>query len=391
MKVDEGKIEIINSSPDSRFLIEARPGVGKTFCILHRLNHLIKSGMNESEILIITFSRIATRILRDIFSDNEKSLDYDFNSLEISTIDSFIGKILHHIELFQTSTYDDNIIEFNEKIKLQNHDVITKLQEYKIFIVDEGQDIVGVRYKWLNAMLTQIESKVGFYIFYDQNQGIYNFTNQDETKLSTDLSENTFLNNTSKFEDLYRFKKVLMENNNKKNYRISNGNLLHLEIKLRKLLSSNSTYKQFIDKIKEIHKNDIVKSSDIVPVIANRLNQQQIAILTRNVYMLWSIFSKLCEEQKECFVIPSSSEDYIPDWLGRIFYDFRNTQISEKNFEEICLDRKISDCQDKWRYLILMNRYLTRKNQSQIKVETIRSALQRPYIREKIYEEKMVF
>ena len=68
LKWTEEQKEIINLPKDKKVIVNAAPGSGKTAVACARISNLIDSGVEPSQIWLISFTRTATQELRDRIS-----------------------------------------------------------------------------------------------------------------------------------------------------------------------------------------------------------------------------------------------------------------------------------------------------------------------------------
>ncbi|KAH0791242.1 ATP-dependent DNA helicase Rep [Histomonas meleagridis] len=124
----------INSSIDKPVAIVACPGSGKTFTIINRIGHLIQSGFQPNELLVITFTRKASQELRERI----KSIGVNITNFTVSTFHSFGLSILRKFgHLLNLTKF--NIISQSEQIGILqsisdapfNKEILLKLQIYK--------------------------------------------------------------------------------------------------------------------------------------------------------------------------------------------------------------------------------------------------------------------
>ena len=79
----------------SPLLVTAGPGSGKTRVITERIKFLLKTGLNPSEILCLTFSEKAANELKErIQEDDDVKEKIDISEMEISTYHSFCRHLL---------------------------------------------------------------------------------------------------------------------------------------------------------------------------------------------------------------------------------------------------------------------------------------------------------
>jgi superfamily I DNA/RNA helicase len=165
--------EIAEAGASSRTLVTAGPGTGKTHTLVARLAALIQAHELDpgQEILVLSFSRAAVREIRDRLRSYEGAASY----VAARTFDSFATRVLADEDpdgAWQRLGYDDRILAATQLLHDCRFDD-GPLSELRHVVVDEAQDLVGVRAEFVKSILDR--SDAGFTIFGDPAQGIYNF------------------------------------------------------------------------------------------------------------------------------------------------------------------------------------------------------------------------
>lgn len=170
------KHEIVCGNPSSKILVTAAPGSGKTHCLIERLRYMAGDmRLVEAEaVLVLCFTRAAVREVRERFLSAVKAGGYsdDFSRLEIRTFDSFATRVLlaRQVEIADK--------DYNQRIEAVIQEIRKDpsiLQEMRHFIVDEVQDLVGVRARLVRTILCNRPDECGFTLFGDPLQGIYDY------------------------------------------------------------------------------------------------------------------------------------------------------------------------------------------------------------------------
>ena len=121
-KLDEQQTLIVkDNSP--YLLVVAGAGSGKTLTILGKIKYLIESGIKESEILCISFTKAASQSLKEKIK-NELNLDidvYTFHKLALNILDN-------KYKIADTNTLDYIIDEFFN-IDVKNHKLYKKINK----------------------------------------------------------------------------------------------------------------------------------------------------------------------------------------------------------------------------------------------------------------------
>lgn len=161
---------------DATALVTAGPGAGKTHTLVHRILHLLDQGIEGYEILVLTFSRAAVATLRTRL----RSVGADASRVRARTFDSWALELLREAGHEQTpfdGNFDRRILSATALLKDENEEVLDDLRHV---VVDEVQDLVGVRRELVRTLLVQFEC--GFTLVGDPAQSIYGFQRKSEEK-----------------------------------------------------------------------------------------------------------------------------------------------------------------------------------------------------------------
>ncbi|AMD17365.1 hypothetical protein TL18_04620 [Methanobrevibacter sp. YE315] len=152
MEFNKNQEDVINFGKGT-LLVEAGPGSGKTTVIVSRIIHLIESGVNPEEFLVITFTRKAAENLKNKLKTSLS--DETISKMQISTIHSFCLEYLKTKNQFLNLIDDDSsekkalfIQKFKDKLGFtkeytlldyQISSVINKFGEYTCFNVNSKE------------------------------------------------------------------------------------------------------------------------------------------------------------------------------------------------------------------------------------------------------------
>jgi hypothetical protein len=172
---------IIDQPLDAKLLVTAGAGTGKTFTLICRAKKLIEVDRLRAggEILVLSFSRSAVKEIRERI----KGVGGDLSYLRARTFDSFASRFLATVQpdgQWCTQGYDERIASAI-KVILSVKESAELLQVFRHVIVDEIQDLVGVRAELVKAVLMQSHN-AGFTLFGDPAQGIYSFRLSGEAR-----------------------------------------------------------------------------------------------------------------------------------------------------------------------------------------------------------------
>jgi hypothetical protein len=180
---DDSQQAVIGAPPDARLLVDAGPGTGKTHTACMRVAALIRNhDVPPSRIWIISFTRTAVHEIRtrlvSLLEDESEAA-----AVRIATLDSLAWTVHSGFskDAVLTGTHDDNIGQTLTRLR-NDPDMQEEFLKLHHVIVDEAQDIIGVRADLVLAMIDAVGSECGVTVFADQAQAIYGFTEDDEAE-----------------------------------------------------------------------------------------------------------------------------------------------------------------------------------------------------------------
>ncbi|NTY91010.1 UvrD-helicase domain-containing protein [Pseudomonas putida] len=187
MQLDKEQKEVIEAPTTQWMLVNAGPGTGKTQVSALRLIHLLRQGLHPAQILVLSFSRSAVSTLSrrlDSMDVLDEGIAEDLRHLAIRTFDAWAFRVLRQSGAAPKSllqnTYDANIADVTGLLCDENFiQVHERLRSIRHVIVDEFQDLPGVRSEMVLALLRRLNDgngdPVGFTVLGDPAQAIYRF------------------------------------------------------------------------------------------------------------------------------------------------------------------------------------------------------------------------
>ena len=173
---DESQRGVITAAADDRLLVGAGPGTGKTAVACARVSHLIDhEGVEPSRIWLISFTRTAVREIRDRIACHLEDASEAY-AVKIATLDSHAWMI--HSGFKEDSrilgTYEENIQSVLDLLREDEY-VAEYVAGTEHLIVDEAQDLVGVRADLVTEIIERLPLSSGVTVFADEAQAIYGF------------------------------------------------------------------------------------------------------------------------------------------------------------------------------------------------------------------------
>ncbi|MGC0331748.1 superfamily I DNA/RNA helicase [Streptomyces sp. SAI-170] len=167
---------------DTRLLVTAGAGSGKTHTVVRRLDALVghedpEEALEAGEILVLSFSRAAVRELRDRIARHGDRA----RRVRVQTFDSWAYQLL-------ASAYPDEewtARGFDERIRAATDAIMKGAVEAgelggpSHVVIDEAQDLVGDRRDLVETLLDRFQRSCGFTVVGDSAQGIYGFQIDD--------------------------------------------------------------------------------------------------------------------------------------------------------------------------------------------------------------------
>lgn len=207
--------DILNAGPNERILVNAGPGTGKTWTLIHKIAALVMNPDIEPEnILVLSFSRAAVEEIEKRLKEAEiaGTLTHRWHAIDFSTLDSFASRMILYAMINKPELlpkdyslsgqgYDDRIETAREIIRKQQDILNSNVH----VLIDEIQDLVGCRAKLVLDILHILDPECGFTLLGDACQSLYDY--QAEKDQSVMSSAQFYEHLFDDFEDIgyYRF------------------------------------------------------------------------------------------------------------------------------------------------------------------------------------------
>ena len=181
---DLRQLEVILDDPGSWQLVAAGPGTGKTAVACQRIASLVDDGIQPSRILLVSFTRTAVAELRDRIVSYAAAGERA-RSVRISTIDSYAWSLRVGFEddpRFESVADNSYVLSIARSVGLfrsQDPDLLDFMSRVEHLIIDEAQDVIGIRADLVIEMLRSLPDECGVTILADPAQAIYGFTSDD--------------------------------------------------------------------------------------------------------------------------------------------------------------------------------------------------------------------
>ncbi len=336
--------EVIELDPSERSIIEAMPGCGKTQTACSKIATLMNLyEIPSSSILFFSFTNQAIKELEQRIKDLSDDKDYD-HQVKIRTIDSESSLILKNFGNLDNNSrsfgnYDENIISSTDLLldSSRNEDVVSFFENIKHIVLDEAQDIVGIRAQWIRAFIKILPKECGISIFQDPAQALYDTdfkTKEVQQNLLDCLKEDSEI---PSFQN-YELTKIL---------RTENQNLIRFIEKFHDMASfrvesfSDIDFARMRMEIKDLSSSNIgAFNADEIKNLEEEM-MKGLILFRENVEVLDA--SRLLSEGNNGIrhkLRLANRKAEIKPWIGIIFSSFFEDFISEQEFKEIWHENK---------------------------------------------------
>ena len=328
MSITELQEKIIRSSASARLMVKAGPGTGKTFSLIERIKFLVKDEQLEpaTEILVLSFSVAAAREIKNRLQAAVEEQGYDDELLfvTIRTFDSFASSFMYaldpDIEL-DGRDYDQRIAIATEIISSRD-DARHRLQRYQHIMVDEIQDLVGLRASFTLAVLAA--GGGGFTLFGDPAQAVYNFLmGEDESGPTSDeFLEQVYRRHDGSVEDFFLEENFRVGENEELKAVADAGRKYLLESPPKE--AYNFLRRTFADLTPLGSLNDVV--------VPDYLRADSTAFLCRTNGQVLRLARHFSDQGVGFSIRRPLEERDVPAWVGHIFSGWKSQTVKKKGF-----------------------------------------------------------
>ncbi|SMF33568.1 Superfamily I DNA and RNA helicases [Paenibacillus barengoltzii J12] len=318
---------VIQAMPDSKMLVMAGPGTGKTYTLLKRLEYLIQNHkVDLNNIIVLSFSRAA---IAEIRQRTLKFLDvneFGYNVLQdvdIRTFDSFATFLLKVVEpeLDLTGKDYDTRIEMAIECIYRHPDVFDFTQH---IIVDEIQDLVGARARLVQTILKH--SDCGFTFLGDPCQAIYEYQVADSPNEPGSLAFLEWL--------MDNYGESLLRYSFDYNYRQSKS-LAKIGQQVRKSLLEGNESKQVDSLLKAINSfRNLGRVQDLATQVTFDPGRKY-ALLCRDNGKVLKVSKHLRDKNIAHSVQRPSTQKLLDRWLGEVLGGFTRRFMDFDEFSEL--------------------------------------------------------
>lgn len=374
LDLSKAQIEIANTPSQRNLLVLAGPGTGKTHTLVYRVANLVQDQnlLPSSELLVLSFSRTAVaEIRRRISLLVLAGAHDDLRFLNVRTFDSFATRLLNsadeNLDLSSTS-YDERIRLAATYLSNPTSSMKFIVGQLRHVIIDEIQDLVGVRAQMVQQILNQIDG--GFTMFGDPAQGIFDYLATQQAERPTSMG---FLSWVKE-----KYGKNLMDYSLDRNFRIRTSSAGIASSARELIIGSQSTGQEIFSKLQEmvgsLERAGSVELPDLKKLDSS---EKSIALLCRTNSDVLFATSKLVQHHLACITPPHKPEQGLPAWVARVFGAYKQDRISRSAFDdlwqELIADNVKSNAATSWETL----KSVEDSERSYLDLRLLRSRLQK--------------
>lgn len=168
---------VIDAPTNAWLLVEAGPGTGKTAVACARVASMLGKGVPPSSILLVSFTRTAVAELRGRIRALATGIP-GAAGVRITTLDSEAWHLGFGFRGTKAESFDASIATAIRLLRERAPDVMDWFGSIRHIIVDEAQDLVGLRSELVLQLLDTLSDDAGATVFVDPAQAIYGFSEE---------------------------------------------------------------------------------------------------------------------------------------------------------------------------------------------------------------------
>ncbi|WP_137725579.1 UvrD-helicase domain-containing protein [Prescottella subtropica] len=328
---------VVEQPWDARTLVTAGAGAGKTTTLTYRLEYLTSAEeLDASEILVLSFSRAAVRELRN----RVDRLAVSARRVRAQTFDGWALALLRQMD----PERDDLAgASFDQRIEMAidaiDAGVVESFEQGPPahVVIDEVQDLVGVRREMVEALLDRFADNCGFTVVGDAAQSIYGFQVEDVEERAAE---------TNRFFDWVRasYADDLVEITLDDNFRARTPEArvaLPFGVELQNLPTDSAAANDAASRIHDALRallEDAPGFGDVSDPLFQeslRLSVVTTAVLCRDNGQVLSLSEKLNDHGVRHRIQRSPRTRPVPAWIADLLLSSSSATITEERFLEI--------------------------------------------------------
>lgn len=339
--VEAEQDDIIYLPITERTIINAGPGTGKTWALIEKIKYMLSDlETDPANILVLCFSRAAVEVIRNRLEEaaGRDELPLNWHQIDVRTFDSFATYLLawlqENIPSILPAGYSLEDQSYDARIHMAAHIFGTQkdlLAEYQHIIVDEVQDLVGVRAELVLALLRGLSDNCGFTLLGDSCQALYDYLAVNDSSV---MSSEQFYKKL--FQEYREANYYSLTHNYRQGDKFGELSIPYREAILSEDVKLRTKEAKKLDAILPTSHLDLrrMTTSELRPF----LKEGTLGILSRTNGQALQISSWLrAEGIQHTFQRPTQSQD-LAVWIVRILLNAETDVIDPPEFKELFIN-----------------------------------------------------
>ncbi|MDB4780311.1 UvrD-helicase domain-containing protein [bacterium] len=363
---------VIDAAPEDRLLVTAKPGTGKTAIASARVaKFLAEDLVPSSGILVVSFTRTAVFEIKARIQQQLDQSELDVSDgADIRTIDSLAWYINDLADRETANDHEGNIRHARSCLEDDVLEVANWLAGLRHLIIDEAQDIVGERHRFIQALVGALCESAGVTILGDPHQAIYDWQ-ADEPSEAGEKADMPRL-----FPGGSSFRRIELRTS----YRFEDDRLAQLLDDVRDILDEedDSSQRDRIDGILDGSELDIRWGGSLTDLPEKIQGRGDILVLVRGRAQAAALADRFMNEKCPHRIRLPNQPDWIEPWIGRVFGGWTTVggKVAKDKFLERHEERIGQDGDGVERWDRLMTHAAGKRGT--LNVDRLRSVLARP-------------
>ncbi|MBM3496609.1 MAG: hypothetical protein FJX72_20160, partial [Armatimonadetes bacterium] len=309
----------------------------KSAVACQRIAYLVDDGVPPSRILLVSFTRTAVAELRDRIVSYAVAGD-QARSVRIATIDSHAWSLRVGFDddplpkALGDGSYDLSVERVVQLFHLRQPDLLEFMGRLEHLIIDEAQDVVGIRAHLVLEMLRALSPECGVSVLADPAQAIYGFTT-DEDESSAALGS---------LLDLLSSKspRKLTERRLTKIHRTQQPELLAVFHGTREEVEGQPVISDHVDRVRARIRgacgNDFgpTTNSSLAEVLGRAADSSTLVLFRRRADVLFA--SSYCSAAGvDHRLRMSGAPTVVSPWIGWLFGEVIDSLIARDSFDQV--------------------------------------------------------
>lgn len=325
--------EVIEAPVDSRILVNAGPGTGKTWTLIEKLIYMVQTlEVDPESIQVLCFSRAAVEVIKSRIREAIRGgrADVSLNYVDIRSFDSYATQFLYWVKESDYSAinksfnieglnYDERIALFTDVLD-SNPELISQCSH---LIIDEVQDLVLSRADMVLSMINALPDESGITLLGDACQSIYDYQAK-KGEVGSELFYESL--EASKQFEYCSFEKNYRQESYLQNYSESYRKAI--------LKSDSESCNKFLKKmLEEIPDYDTYEIRNFEEDSLDRLlSEGNIGILTRSNAQALTIGSLFRKKGIAHSVKRRLEDNYLNAWIAFLFNKTKLSSFDKEDF-----------------------------------------------------------